>query len=206
MGKKIKHLGSVSRDFRTLFFHDSNRLKYFLLRFPIRLEVRSASAVWMTPWNQNFRLSDPPLFIIKSFPPWLIFSPIEGVHLMFLYKSNQLSFLIWLHGNQFDSIKQTLLCQLRLVTDSEVLYNTYINCGIRLRGIWHTTESDSMMHTAESDSAVGCTLRNLTLRNLTPRYDAHCGIWLCGEMHTAESDSAVGCTLRNFLNFNISER
>ena len=38
-----------------------------------------------------------------------------------------------------------------------------------------------VMHTAESDSVVWCTLRRLTLQD-----DAHCGAWLRGGMHTVE--------------------
>ena len=39
------------------------------------------------------------------------------------------------------------------------------------------------MHTVEPDSAVWC-----TLRNLTPRYDTHCGV-----------DATVGCTPQSFF-------
>ena len=42
------------------------------------------------------------------------------------------------------------------------------------------------------DSVVSRTLRSLTQRCL-----AHCGVWLSGVLHTAESDSAVSRTLRS---------
>ena len=47
---------SVSRDFRTLFFHDSNpsgplinRVKYFIIRFQFHQDVQFDSTVWCTP-------------------------------------------------------------------------------------------------------------------------------------------------------------
>ena len=56
-----------------------------------------------------------------------------------------------------------------------------------------------VMHTAELDSAVGC-----TPQSLTPWWQAHRGARLCGGMHTAELfekfwslDSAVWCTPRS---------
>ena len=74
------------------------------------------------------------------------------------------------------------------------------------------------MHTTESDSAVECTPQSfwrnfhlLTLRcdvhrgSLTPRWHAHCGVWLRCMMHTVESDSAVGCTPQRFLKIRISQ-
>ena len=56
------------------------------------------------------------------------------------------------------------------------------HCGDWLCGV---------MHTAEIDSVVWCTMRRLTLW-----CDAQCGDWLCGLMHTEEIDSVVWCTLR----------
>ena len=56
-----------------------------------------------------------------------------------------------------------------------------------------------VMHTAELDSAVGC-----TPQSLTPWWQAHRGARLCGGMHTAELfekfwslDSEVWCTPRS---------
>ena len=42
---------------------------------------------------------------------------------------------------------------------------------------------DTLMHTLELESVVGCTLRSLTRQR-----DAHWGVWLCGVHHTTESD------------------
>ena len=60
-------------------------------------------------------------------------------------------------------------------------------CASWLRGV---------MHTAELDSAVGCTPHSLTLQ-----CDVHRGVWLCGVMHTVEPDSAVWCTAKIFEKF-----
>ena len=65
-----------------------------------------------------------------------------------------------------------------------------------------------MMHTTESDSAMGCTPRSFFRCFVfkTSQCDAHRGVWLRGMMHTAESDSAVGCTPRSFFKIRISQR
>ena len=117
-----------------------------------------------------------------------------------------------------------------------------------LCGAKHTAELDSVVGCTPSDSAVshcevffekkwsldsavGITLRSLTLwwdahhgaplrggmhttepeflrtfDHKTPWCDAYWGVWLRGMMHTAESDSVVGCTPGSFLKIRITRR
>ena len=78
------------------------------------------------------------------------------------------------------------------------------NYNRRLASYWLC----GVMHTAELDSAEGCTPCSLTpLWVCKPwSFSGTLFSWLGGEMHIAESDSAVRCTLRSFLKIWISGR
>ena len=67
---------------------------------------------------------------------------------------------------------------------------------IFFENFYHLTPRCDAHHCMEFDSKVGCTLWNLTLG-----YDAHRRVWLCGMMHTSDSDSIVGCTRQILLKF-----
>ena len=63
-----------------------------------------------------------------------------------------------------------------------------------------------MIHTGESDSAVGCTIAH---RRIFEKFGdlgcaSHRGAWLCSGMHTAGLNSAVGCTLQSQTDLKMS--
>ena len=133
--------------------------------------------------SQNFSLSNSKFFSSNLFLHDRILYPKKGILLIAPLKatSDSQRFWFWHCGVQFDS---TVWCTPRSLT-------------LRLEA-HHRAWLRGWKHTAELDSAVGCTPQSCFWESWYP--------WLCGMIQTAELDSALGCTPRSFSKIRISWR